>query len=293
MRLGLLLFFAGIFFNSSFASVYQLPKENSRLIGENVEHQVIEGDYFQALAEYYNVGMLALLAANPSVDPFLPVEGSTVTIPKRMLLPYGPREGIVINLSELRLYYFPPGENLVYVFPVGIGKQGLSTPKVSSYIGEKRKNPTWRPTQAMRERYKEEHGIELAKEIPPGPNNPFGKYAMRIGTSEYLIHGSNQRMGIGLRASSGCIRMYDQDIKWLFDNVKQGTKIKIIDHPIKMSYEHDGKWLEAHQPLSDAAPDMSIAKALKAFLPSAKKEREQAKQILKQREGIAQKLLVD
>jgi len=134
-----------------------------------------------------------------------------------------------VNLPELRLYYFSPTENKVHVFPVGIGRQGLETPRTSTYVGEKRENPTWTPTQAMRERHRAEFGKELPAVVQAGPDNPFGKYALRLGTSEYLIHGSNKRFGIGMRASSGCIRMYDNDIKWLFDHVALNTKVRIID----------------------------------------------------------------
>ncbi len=199
-----------------FATVYDMDVKPKRLIGESKVHTVVKGDYFQQLAEQYDVGFLALLAANPKQDPFLLQIGEQVVIPNEMLLPYISREGIVVNLPELRLYYFLPDENKVYVFPVGIGKQGLSTPLTNTYIGDKRKDPVWRPTQETQDRYFAEHGKYLAKEVPAGPDNPFGKYALRLGTSEYLIHGSNKRFGIGMRASSGCIRMYDDDIKWLF-----------------------------------------------------------------------------
>ena len=237
---------------SAQANEYLLPPDNSRVIGEQKVHQVTQGDYFQKIAEKYNVGFLALMAANPGVDPFLPEVGTNLIIPSAMLLPFIKHEGIVVNLPELRMYYFLPEENKVHVFPVGIGKQGLATPKTTSYISSKRKNPPWRPSEAMRKRYFEEHGKALAKEIPPGPDNPFGQYALRLGKSEYLIHGTNQRFGVGMRASSGCIRMYDDDIKWLFENVPLNTKVSIIDQPIKMSYEGGHRQLiEIHSPLSD------------------------------------------
>jgi len=276
-----------------FSTVYSLPKENSRVIGETIQYQIEQGDYFQSLAEYHDIGLLAMMSANPEVDPFLPKVASTVLIPKQMLLPYAERKGIVINLSELRLYYFPPNENLVYVFPVGIGREGLSTPKVISYIGDKRKDPTWTPTQAMRERYKKEHGKALAKVIPAGPNNPFGKYALRIGTSEYLIHGTNQRMGIGMRASSGCIRMYADDIEWLYQNISVGTQVRIVDQPIKMSYETRGKKLiEIHQPLSEHG-DLYIDElplALKPFVGDKASAKQQVRELLSKPTGLVYEL---
>jgi len=285
--LGVNLYF--FFICSLQASVYKLPNSDSRLIGDELSYQVVKGDYFQALAEYHDIGLLALIAANPSVDPFLPLAGQSLIIPKQMLLPYAERKGIVVNLSEMRLYYFPPNEKLVYVFPVGIGRQGLSTPKVISYIGEKRKNPTWTPTQEMRQRYKLEHGKELAQVIPAGPDNPFGQYAMRIGTSEYLIHGTNQRMGIGMRASSGCIRLYDDDIEWLYNNVAEGTQVRIIDQPIKMSYEKTGKKLiEIHQPLSEQGSLTleELSSAVQVFIGKSEKIQQQISDLIAKPMGL-------
>ncbi len=252
-----------------------MPHPESRIIGEDFNYTVKEGDYFQAIAEKFNVGFLALIDANPGLDPFLPKVGARMVIPSKMLLPFTPHEGIVINLPELRLYYFSPDSAVVHVFPIGIGKQGLSTPKTKSYIGEKREDPVWRPTKEMQARYLAEHGKALAKEVPAGPDNPFGKYALRLGTSVYLIHGSNQRIGIGMRSSSGCIRLFDDDIEWLYDHVPLNTVVRIVDQPIKMSYELDGKHIEIHRPLSDGESlnDKKYQRVLKNFVQS---EEEQA-----------------
>jgi len=244
------LLLSSLFAPLSIAKIYSLPAEGSRLIGETQFHQVEKGDYFQQIAEKYDVGFLALMTANPGVDPFLPTVGQKLVIPSQMLLPFGKREGIIINLPELRLYYFPENEDSVHVFPVGVGRQGLATPKTVSYIGEKRKDPVWRPTAEMKERYFAKHGKKMADEVPAGPNNPFGKYALRLGTSVYLLHGSNRRFGIGMRASSGCIRLYDEDIEWLYEHVKINTPVRIIDQTIKLSYEPKQKLLEVHSPLT-------------------------------------------
>lgn len=270
-------------------AVYQLPSDDSRLIGEPVQYQIIKGDYFQYLSEYHNVGLLGLIAANPEVDPLSPKIGQNLVIPKQMLLPYAEKKGIVINLSELRLYYYPPNEPFVYVFPVGIGKEGLSTPKVISYIGDKRKNPSWVPTEAMRKRYRKKHGKELAKVVKAGPNNPFGKYALRIGTSEYLIHGTNQRTGIGERASSGCIRMYAHDIEWLYQNIAVGTQVRIVDQPVKMSYEKNGKKLiEIHESLAQSfgTKFSSLPNAVKYFVGEEPLSINKVQQLLTQPTGL-------
>ncbi|WP_440874440.1 L,D-transpeptidase family protein [Thalassotalea sp. PLHSN55] len=278
----------------SLATVYDLPKENSRVIGEDIVHIAKKGDYFQALAEQYNVGFLALMAANPDIDPFLPAVGTAIVIPKKMLLPFIKKEGLVVNLAELRLYYFGDAQR-VHVFPIGIGRQGLSTPQTISYISEKRKDPIWRPTKEMQARYFEEHGKEMAKEFPPGPDNPFGKYALRIGRSEYLLHGSNQRFGIGMRASSGCIRMYDDDIKWLYDNIALDTSIRIINQPIKMSYELNTRLIEIHQPLSPDEDDkhaqqLDLPKAVQKFVGDSQEQLSQANSALAQKTGLVTEL---
>lgn len=272
---------------------YDLPAKNSRLIGVEQSHIVKKGDYFQNIAEQYNVGFLALMAANPDIDPFLPELDSQVTIPSAMLLPYIKREGIVINLPELRMYYFLPQENKVHVFPVGIGREGLATPKVTSYISSKRKDPIWRPTTAMRQRYFEEHGKEMLKEIAPGPSNPFGKYALRLGKSEYLIHGTNQRFGIGMRASSGCIRMFDEDIRWLFENIPLNTKVRIIEQPIKMSYESDdSRLIEIHSPLTieNVTQKTIITAAVKRFVGKSEHVWQQLAPMFNKPRGLITKL---
>lgn len=276
------------------ATVYDIESEGTRLIGEPKVHKVVKGDYFQELAEKYDVGFLALLAANPQHDPFLLEIDTEVVIPNQMLLPFISRKGIVINLPELRLYYFSPEESKVHVFPVGIGRQGLSTPLTSTVIGEKRKDPDWRPTKEMQERHFAEHGKYLPDVVPAGPNNPFGKYALRLGTSEYLIHGSNKRFGIGMRASSGCIRMYDDDIKWLYENVPVNTKVRVVNQPVKMSFENGDKQLiEIHQQLSDLETTKGnaiLTKAMQRFVGSNRESWQKLLPVIENPHGLVVEL---
>jgi len=291
---GLLL--CSLMVTSAVAKVYSLPETNSRLIGEIQYHKVVKGDYFQLIAEKYDVGFLALMAANPNVDPFLPELGQQLIIPSQMLLPYGKREGIVINLPELRLYYFPSNSDKVHVFPVGIGRQGLATPKTISYIGEKRKDPVWRPTAEMKTRYFLEHGKNLPDEVPAGPNNPFGQYALRLGTSVYLLHGSNQRFGIGMRASSGCIRLYDDDIEWLYQHVEINTPVRIVDQAIKLSYESNKKLFEVHSPLTADDGSVSqpeISNAVSQFIGDSADNMQLLLQQIASPKGLVTELLDD
>lgn len=237
---------------------YPLPPPGSRLIGENQTYLVPpESQNLEKIAERYQTGVLLLLEANNTVDPYLPMAGSELIIPTQMILPDTPREGIVVNLAELRLYYYPPGEPRVEVYPIGIGLTGRETPVMLTRIIQKIPNPTWTPTAAMRAR-SQAHGVTLPAVIPAGPNNPLGRFALRLqqGGGEYLIHGTNARSSIGLRASSGCIRMRAADIKALFNQVAWGARVQIINEPVKYSTEPDGeRYVEVHQPLSRSDAD--------------------------------------
>ena len=242
------------------ANTWPLPPAGSRLVGENRFHVVEnDGGSLEAIAKKYNVGFLALLQANPGVDPYVPRAGSVLTIPLQTLLPDASREGIVINLAELRLYYYPPGKNEVTVYPIGIGQLGgdTLTPTMVTTVSDKRANPTWTPTANIRARYKAQ-GIDLPAVVPAGPENPMGHHAIRLAAygGVYLLHGTNADFGIGMRVSSGCIRLRDNDIETLFRVIQPGTKVNILNTPIKVSEEPGGvRLVEVHQPLSKQLND--------------------------------------
>jgi L,D-transpeptidase YcfS len=279
----------------AFATEYPLPADNSRLIGENTL-TIVPNDKrpLEPIAAHYKIGMLGMLEANPGVDPWLPKAGTQLTVPLQMLLPDTPREGIVINLAELRLYYYPKGENRVVVYPIGIGQLGAMTPTMVTSISQKIPNPTWTPTTNIRKRYAKE-GITLPGVVPAGPDNPMGQFAMRLarGTGQYLIHGTNADFGIGMRVSSGCIRLRPNDIEALFNSVPKGTRVQVINQPIKFAIEPDGKrYVEVHQPLSrnekDDPQTMPIAQSaqLKAFAKSAKSDTALIKDVIARRSGM-------
>ena len=223
------------------ANTWPLPPAGSRLVGENKFHVVEnDGGSLEAIAKKYNVGFLALLQANLGVDPYVPRAGSVLTIPLQTLLPDAPREGIVINIAELRLYYYPPGKNSVTVYPIGIGQLGgdTLTPTMVTTVSDKRANPTWTPTAKMHAEYIAA-GNPLPAVVPAGPDNPMGLYALYIGRL-YAIHGTNANFGIGLRVSHGCVRLRNDDIKFLFENVPVGTRVQFINEPVKATSEPDG-----------------------------------------------------
>ncbi|MCG6234359.1 L,D-transpeptidase family protein [Vibrio furnissii] len=244
--------FAASFASQVWAATYDFPMEGSSMVGNTQYHVIDKGETLAEIAKRYDVGFLALMAANRGVDPFLPQEGFVLMIPSKIILPKVPYEGIVVNLAELRLYYFEPETRKVHIFPVGIGRIGRDTPEMETVISQKRPNPTWTPPQSIRQEYLAK-GIELPAVVPAGPENPLGEYALRLGygNGEYLIHGTNKDFGIGMRVSSGCIRMDPKDIEWLFQQVQRGEKVRIINEPVKVALEPDRSvFVEAHEPLT-------------------------------------------
>lgn len=240
------------FSQAALAVVYPLPAKNSRLVGENIQITVPADSKLplESFAAQYQMGLSNMLEANPGVDPFLPLPGSTLTIPHQLILPDAPREGIIVNSAEMRLYYYPKGSNTVVVLPIGIGQLGKDTPVdwVTS-VQRKKDGPTWTPTAKMREEYAAEGEI-IPEVYPAGPDNPMGLYALYVGRL-YAIHGTNANFGIGLRVSHGCVRLRADDIKYLFDSVPVGTRVQFINEPVKATIEPDGsRYLEVHNPLS-------------------------------------------
>lgn len=233
---------------------YTLPSDGGRLIGQNQRYTVQEGDRtLQTIARRFDTAAMLILEANDSIAP-QPKPGTQVTIPLQLLLPDTPREGIVVNLAELRLYYFPPEGHTVQVYPLGIGQQGLETPEMVTRVGQKIPNPTWTPPAGIRQRSLAK-GVTLPAVVPAGPNNPLGRFALRLayGNGEYLIHGTNAQNSVGLRVSSGCMRMFADDIKALFAQVRVGTPVRVINQPVKFAVEPDGRrYIEAHRPLSQS-----------------------------------------
>ena len=237
---------------SALAVSYPLPPEGSRLVGSPLTITIPQNNTqpLEAFAAQYGQGLSNMLEANPGVDVFLPKSGTTLVVPQQLILPATVRNGIVINVAEMRLYYYPPEGTTVEVLPIGIGQAGRETPRNwVTAVERKQVGPTWSPTPKTRRAYAAE-GKTLPAFVPAGPDNPMGLYAIYIGRL-YAIHGTNSNFGIGLRVSQGCIRLRNNDIKYLFDNVPVGTRVQLIDRPVKVTTEPDGsRWVEVHEPLS-------------------------------------------
>lgn len=236
---------------SVFAASYTLPDQNDSLIGQ-VQSKLIEpSDNIIAIQKRYDVGFNAIENANPHIDPTktFPPE-TTLIIPTQHILPDQPREGIVINLPEMRMYYYPPKSDSVFTYPIGIGKIGKMIPITKTTITRKMENPVWIPPADIRE-FNLKQGIVLPNIMPAGPDNPLGPYAIYMRVPTYLIHSTIFPESIGKRASFGCIRMYESDIKDFFPTVTKGMSVAIINSPVKVGWQNDRLYIEAHDPLQE------------------------------------------
>ena len=214
-------------------------KYNKDYFGETIVHKAAFEDTLIHLARHNGLGFVEVRAANPTLDSWIPGKGAKVILPKQHILPDAPRDGLVVNLAEMRVYYFKEQGQPPQTYPISIGREGLQTPVGTTTIVRKKDGPTWRPTKRMRE-----ENPELPVSVPPGPENPLGTHALYFGWPQYLMHGTNKPYGIGRRVSSGCMRMYPEDIKVLFPQVPVGTKVTVVDQPIKVGWIDDALHIE-------------------------------------------------
>lgn len=262
---------------------------NSDIVGSVQTATVLDGETFDDIGTKFDVGIYELIEANPGVDPWQPEPGTALVIPTQYILPSGKRTGIVINLAELRLYYFHKDGRLVTTHPIGIGKKDWETPLGTGTIVQKTKDPYWRPPKSIRAWF-DEHNKYLPEVVPPGPENPLGKYAMRLSIPGYLIHGTNMPGGIGIRSSSGCIRMHPEDIESLFYKVSIGDPVRIVNKPYKVGRYNGNLYIEAHEPLSGEyyhtqSDEEILAQALEEVLPPNAISLQAAKQASEQSHG--------
>lgn len=236
------------------AEVFYLPPPDVDVVGRLRQTKTSKDDTFVDIARRYNLGFREIILANPGIDPWIPGEGTEILLPTRYILPDVPRTDIVLNVSEMRLYYFPTpkkGERPILItYPVSIGRVDWKTPLGLTSIVKKQKAPSWYPPASIKKEHLEK-GDPLPDRVPPGPDNPLGDFAMRLGIPGYLIHGTNKPSGIGMQVTHGCIRMFPEDIEKLFGFVAVGTKVNIIDQPYKAGWHKDTLFLEVHPPIID------------------------------------------
>jgi L,D-transpeptidase ErfK/SrfK len=236
------------------ADTLVLPPADVDVVGQVQFMEARQDDTLLDIARRNDLGQNEILLANPAVDRWLPETGSIVVLPNRYIIPDAERTGLILNLPEMRLYYFPetgPGRFPVMItHPVSVGRMDWVTPLGKTKIATKQKDPSWRPPQSIKEEAAQD-GTILPDVIPAGPDNPLGRYAMRLGIPGYLIHSTNKPYGVGMRVTHGCVRMYPEDIEALFNDVPVGTPVQIVNQPIKLGWLADTLFIELHPPLDE------------------------------------------
>ncbi len=239
------------------------PAEPNRFVLDSPEQDVVgmpqvvfpgATDTLSDFAREYGLGYDELLEANPGVNPWLPGENTPILLPTQYVLPDVPREGVVLNIASKRLFYFPAmGEGqdqIVFTYPIGIGRVGWETPLGATTVVSKAENPSWWVPASVRREHAE-MGDPLPSLVPPGPENPLGTRVLKLEMPGYLIHGTNQPYGVGMRVSHGCIRLYPENIEFLYELVEIGEPVRIINEPYLLG-QRDGEWyFESHKPLED------------------------------------------
>jgi L,D-transpeptidase ErfK/SrfK len=226
------------------SGAFPLDEHSTVLIGRPEIYTIRDKETLIELARNYDVGFNEIAAANRDIDPWVPPRGSRIIIPTSWLIPEILKEGILINLAEMRLYFFFTIDNQKYIstYPIGIGREGFNTPTGLFRITAIIKEPVWKIPEDIRQEYP-----DLPALVPPGPANPLGKYWFQLSIKGYGIHGTNKPYGIGRRVSHGCIRLYPEDIEVLSRFVKPGTTVKIIDNPVKTGLYNDKLYIEVHR----------------------------------------------
>ena len=219
--------------------------ENESVVGLNkIYMSKYENDLFD-IARFFETGITELKIANPGVDHWLPGEGTPIKVPMQFVLPSASRLGLVINVPEMRIYYYPKTEPVVYTWPISIGRTGWETPLGETVIEKKTTGPTWYPPQSIRDEARR-NGRVLPRAIGPGPGNPLGSHALYLGFPTYLIHGTNKPFSIGMRVSHGCVRMYPEHIVEVFRKVSVETPVNIVNQPVKAGWKGNQLYIEVH-----------------------------------------------
>jgi L,D-transpeptidase ErfK/SrfK len=238
----------------AWATVYELPTDGSTVVGTDEHIKSTYQDTLLDIARRYSLGYEEIIRANPGTDMWIPGDGKDILLPGERILPPGPRDGIVVNLPEHRLYYYPkPKKNekpVVITFPVSIGKMDWHTPLGETHVSQKIKHPTWYPPESVRKEH-EANGDPIPKVVKAGPDNPLGDFAMRlaVGDGTYMIHGTNNPRAVGMAITHGCIRMYPEDVASLFPLIPVGTKVYLVNQPVKTAYVDGRLLLEVHPPV--------------------------------------------
>ena len=243
------------------------------IVGASRRYKIRQGDTLLDVARWYDLGYNEIVEANPGVDPFIPPVGREVVVPTEWVLPCCTFEGIVVNIPEMRLYYFRPdpdhaGKTLVHTYPVGLGRDDRRTPRGRFRVVTKTVNPAWYVPESIRREHLEQRG-DGRRVIPGGaPDNPLGRYRLQLSRRLYGIHGTDVPWGVGMQVTHGCVRLYPEDIERLFPLVPVGTPVEFTYQPVKVGTRGGGVYVEVHRDIYRFS--RSLAAASRAALARQK-----------------------
>ena len=237
----IIFFFTNLCYSNNKNNSVNILSQSSDIIGKEVKYTVREKETLIDIARKFDISFADIMSANGRIDPWLPKINRKILIPKRHIMPSVKRDGIIINLGDLRIYFYK-NHLLIGTYPIGIGRSGWETPLGLAEVIEKKIDPFWIPPDSVRE-----EDPSLPKIVAPGEENPLGTRAIYLSMPSYLIHGTNKPYGVGMKVSHGCIRMYPEDVESLFDLVEVGTKVNIINEPIKVGWHNNDLYIEVHQ----------------------------------------------
>ncbi|WP_458524592.1 L,D-transpeptidase family protein [Onishia taeanensis] len=233
---------------------YALPEEGD-IVGQTSTIIAETSDTLLDIGRRHGIGYEEMRRANPEVNVWYPGEGTEIVIPSRFILPPGPREGVVVNVAEMRIYFFPEAKDgetrHVETYPVSVGRMDWKTPLGTTSITQMVKNPAWYPPQSIIKEHAEDGRGQLPSVVPAGPDNPLGSRKMRLNIPGYLIHGTNRPDGIGMRVTHGCIRMLPEDVEALFEKVGVGTQVRLINEPFKLGWSNGTLYVQAYPYLDE------------------------------------------
>ncbi len=265
---------------------FELPSSSDNLVGNLAYIKVSSADTFSDLANQFGIGFDALKYANPTVDPWLPKDDDTVVIPRLYILPDAPYEGIIINIPEKKLYYFPEVSTqqkpVVEIYAVSVGRQEWNTPITKTKVTGRLKDPVWYPPKSLRDEHLA-NGEIYPRIVPPGESNPLGQYLLQLDIPTYFIHGTNNRFGIGMQVTRGCVRMYPEDIESIFSRVTRGAPVAIINKAYKIGWLDKVIYLEIN-PL----PEINAQQTTEA-MEHFPKDREAVLELIQSRLGLQNK----
>jgi len=226
------------------------------VIGRLAFVRLEKGDTLPDIARHFSLGINAISAANPGVDVWVPEAGGRIMLPLSFILPDAVRKGIVINLASMRLFHFKGGGKLqaVSTYPVGVGTEERPSPMGQMYVARKMYRPTWHVPASIAEDHRKK-GDPLPSQIPPGPLNPLGEYALYLSKPTYLMHGTNKPSSIGLRATNGCLRLYPENVKKLYEQTPIHTPVSIVNQPYLIGQRNGVVYMEVHAPMENLETD--------------------------------------